>query len=84
MYQRLTASGAAGSGLSNATKCLRGAACIGVSTAIKYYRRTTSGDTGRGLSTTMKYLRCADGIGLDTTIKYCDAIRTPPRVTALT
>jgi hypothetical protein len=35
----------------------RGAAGIGLGTAINYLRRTTSGSAGDGLGTTSKYLR---------------------------
>jgi hypothetical protein len=52
------------------TKYLRGAAGIGLGTAIKYLRRTMSAAAGSSLGTTINYLRGATGIGLGTTIRY--------------
>jgi 5'-3' exonuclease len=49
---------------------LRGAAGIGLGTAIKYLRQTTSAAEGNGLSTTISYLHGAASIGLGTRIKY--------------
>jgi hypothetical protein len=83
-YLRCTTSGAAGNGLGTdrvparrrghrpeyRDQYLRGAAGIGLDTAIKFLRRSTSGAAGNGLSTTIKYLCGLAGIGLDTTIKY--------------
>jgi hypothetical protein len=57
MYMQRTTSGAASNGLYTTIKCMRGAAGIGLGTAIKHLRRTTSGNAGIGLGATMKYLR---------------------------
>jgi hypothetical protein len=56
MYMQRTRSGAAGNGLHTTTKCMRGAAGIGLGITIKHLRRTTSGTAGNGLGATMKYL----------------------------
>ena len=39
------------------TKCMRGAAGIGLGTTVKHLRRTTNGTAGNGLGATMKYLQ---------------------------
>jgi hypothetical protein len=65
MYMHRTTSDAAGNGLCTTTKCMRGAAGIGMGTTIKHLRRTASGAAGNGLGATMKYT--------------CDAQRAPPR-----
>ena len=75
MYMQRTTSGAAGNGLHNTIKYIRGASGIGMGTTIMHLRRTTSGAAGNGLDATMKYLRrttsAAASNGLSTTI-------TPP------
>jgi hypothetical protein len=57
MYMQRTTSGTAGNGLNTTTKCMRGAAGIGLGTTIKHLRRPTSGTAGSSLGATMKYLR---------------------------
>ena len=57
MYRQRTTSGAASNGLYITTKCMRGAAGIGLGTTIKHLRRTSSGTAGNGLGAKMKYLR---------------------------
>ena len=75
MYMQRTTSGAAGNGLYNTIKYMRGSAGIGLGTTIKHLRRTTTGAAGNGLGATMRYLRRTTGAaannGLSTTI-------TPP------
>jgi hypothetical protein len=63
---------AAGNGLYNTIKYMRGASGIGMATTIIHLRCTTSGAAGNGLGATMKYLRrttsAAANNGLSTTI----------------
>ena len=49
-------SGAAGNGLYNSIKNMRGAMGIGLGITIKYLRRTSSAAANNGLSNTIKYL----------------------------
>jgi hypothetical protein len=56
MFMQRATSGAAGNGLYNTIKYMRGAASISLGTTIKYLRRTTSAAANNGLSTTIKYL----------------------------
>jgi hypothetical protein len=53
MYMQRTTSSAAGSGLYNTIKYMRGAAGTGLGTTIKHLRRATSGAANNGLSTTI-------------------------------
>jgi hypothetical protein len=56
MYMQRSTSGAAGNGLRNTIKYMRGTAGIGLGTTIKYLRRATSAAANNGLSATINCL----------------------------
>ena len=56
MFMQRATSGAAGNGLYNTIKYMRGAASISLGTTIKYLRRTTSAAANNGMATTIMYL----------------------------